>query len=383
LVVVYIIEAFDQLGVNLHLLQEHDTVPEIPCMPNHIQLMSRLLTILAESGIIDRRGCLFSRSMKPVPTESSAVLLDQLLASYPQYSIDCKLVSVTGSHLAKCLGGEEDAVQLLFGNAASKDLLSNFYRDSPIFKTSTDLLLDLLDRVMPPVSSCQTPFRILEVGAGTGGTTARLCEFLQSQHRAVEYTFTDISSTMLNAARKKFLQQYPWMDFCILDLERDVPATLQGKYDIVIGTYVVHATSDVVNSCTRIKSLLRKDGFMVLLEITCIINWFDLVFGLLSGWWSAKDGRSYPLQPAEVWSRYLRDAGFSSYGCTTGSTKESTTQQLIVGSTRQAQTVTRYEVKCYEIETVPYKEVDDLRIQADIYYPTPQYQSSAPMPIGR
>lgn len=36
----------------------------------------------------------------------------------------------------------------LFGNVASKHVLNDFYRDSPLFKTTTVLLLDLIGKVV-------------------------------------------------------------------------------------------------------------------------------------------------------------------------------------------------------------------------------------------
>ena len=73
------------------------------------------------------------------------------------------------------------------------------------------------------------------------------------------------------------------MDFQVLNLERDPPDCLQSTYNVVIGTNVVHATSNIVNLTTRMRSLLKKGGFIVLSEVTRIVDWYDLVYGLLDG----------------------------------------------------------------------------------------------------
>ena len=44
--------------------------------------------------------------------------------------------------------------------------------------------------------------RILEIGAGTGGTTAHVLPHMQGQD--IEYTFTDIGPLFVNAARERF-----------------------------------------------------------------------------------------------------------------------------------------------------------------------------------
>ncbi|TVY17072.1 3-methylorcinaldehyde synthase [Lachnellula arida] len=206
LVIAYIVEAFQELGTDLTRLRQGDNVPEVTCLSKHAKLMARLWEILEEASIVQRVGPRFIRSVGLIPTQSSIVLLELLISllisSRPQFAIDLKLLSITGPHLAECLLGTADAVKLIFGNPSSKEILSRFYSDSPMFSTSADLLPKLIDQVVP--SSSQTPFQILEVGGGTGSATACLVEVLQSQNRSVQYTFTDISPTFITAAKKRF-----------------------------------------------------------------------------------------------------------------------------------------------------------------------------------
>ncbi|KAG4435795.1 hypothetical protein IFR05_008716 [Cadophora sp. M221] len=325
LVLAYIAEAFEDLGSNLRNAALGETVSEFTYLPKHSFLVPRLWYLLTEANIVEKRGSSYVRSTGPLPTQPSRVLLDQVLTAHPLYAGDCKLFSITGSQLSKCLSGTADAVKLLFGNAASRDLLSSFYRDSPIFMPATDILLKFMDQVVPSKSEISTPFRILEVGGGTGGTTALLADFLHRQGRNVEYTFTDISSTLVTASKKRF-SKYEWMDFQTLDLEKVSPSQMTGKYDLVLGSNVVHATADITRSCAKINSFLRNGGLLVLLELTHTLNWFDLVFGLLTGWWGATDGRTHALQTAETWRGLLKDAGFGEFACSGGREPESLIQ---------------------------------------------------------
>jgi acyl transferase domain-containing protein/acyl carrier protein/SAM-dependent methyltransferase len=377
LVVAYIVEAFRELGSNLHSITYGKNVPTINHLAKHSSLVSRLWEILVEAEVVEKRGLSYVRSSGALPSQTSDVMLQDLLNSYPQYEVDCKLLSITGSKLANCITGRADAVKLLFGDAANRDLLSSFYRLSPLFQPATEILLNLIDQIV--TSSCGT-FRILEVGAGTGATTALVAEFLHSRGCMVEYTFTDISSTLVTAAKKNFAK-YPWMNFQTLDLEKDIPADLLNKYDLVLGTNVVHATADITKSCTKIRSILRENGLVVLLELTQNINWFDLVFGLLTGWWGATDGRVHALQTATAWSNSLNNAGFTSFGCSAGPSIESSIQQVLIGSTRPSDNSRYSYSKRYNIKTVPYKVVDDLHIEADVYFPS-QPDASKQMPIG-
>ena len=386
LVLTYIGEEFKKLNVDLWNAKAGTILPSIEHLPKHGQVVQRLWDILADHGIVYPYDSKMIRSSKPLPTKPSTDLLNEINASFPKYANENRLMSVTAPHFADGLTGKTDHISLLFGSQVGTDSLDDFYNNSPQLAVMTSHLLNFFNKLMAENTSEGT-LRILEVGAGFGGTTKRLAELLEKSGRPVEYTFTDVSSLLVKEARKKF-SRYSWMDFQVLNLERDPPASLQSTYDIVIGTNVVHATSNIVNSTKRLRSLLRKGGFIVLSEVTRIVDWYDLVYGLLDGWWAFKDTRTYPLQPAEEWVRDLREAGFESVSYSRGDTEESNTQQLIIGSTRPTKvTSTSEPVKArlrrsFKTETMPYKIVDDTEILADVYFPE-QQAATEPLPIGK
>lgn len=386
LVLAYIGEEFRKLNVDLWTAKAGAILPSIEHLPKHGQVVQRLWDILADHGIIYLYDSKMIRSSKPLPTISSTDSLNEINASFPKYANENRLMSVTAPHFADGLVGKTDHISLLFGKQFGTDCLDDFYNNSPQLAVMTSHLLNFFDKLLADNTSEGT-LRVLEVGAGFGGTTKRLAELLERSGRPVEYTFTDISSLLVKEARKKF-SRYSWMDFQVLNLERDPPASLQGTYDIVIGTNVVHATSNIVNSTKRMRSLLRKGGFIVLSEVTRIVDWYDLVYGLLDGWWAFKDNRTYPLQPADDWVRDLEEAGFEAASYSRGDTEESNTQQLIIGSTRPSKVKSTTEpVKArlrqgFRTETMPYKIVDETEILADVYFPeNPAAQE--PLPIGK
>src|SRR5690606_8618345 len=109
------------------------------------------------------------------------------------------------------------------------------------------------------------PLRILEIGAGTGGTTAYLLPHLPPTR--TEYVFTDLSPLFLEKAQEKF-QDYPFVGYQLLDIEQDPEA--QGfashHYDIVVAANVLHATADLRHTLAHGKQLLAPNGLLVLLE---------------------------------------------------------------------------------------------------------------------
>ena len=376
LMLTYIAEAFKALGADLWQLTDGQVVPPIKCTRKHERLVPRLWAILERLGVITLRDSgIIERTSQPISTTPAKKLLENLNADFPAYRSENELLSLTGSRLADCLIGKADPIALLFGQRGP-DLMSDYYCNSPQLAVSTDILVEFMRCVFRDTGPGM--IRVLEVGGGFGGTTTTLASVLDSLDRDCAYTFSDVAPRLVNNAKKKF-SKYAWMDFQVLDLENNPPASLRGEFDIVIGTNVVHATSDVVLSCKRIKSLLKDGGFMLLSEVTRIVDWYDIVFGLLDGWWEFTDGREYVLLDAQTWMKKVKDAGFVTAAYSRGSSLEANTQNLVLGSTKS----TRTQAKRSEhlLETITYKTVDDLDIMADVYFP--KALASQPMPIGK
>lgn len=385
LALVYISEAFERFDINLSRIAKGDNIPTFSFLPQHSQLVERLWLTLENFGIVIRHSGRYTRTSKPIPAIASGRLHSNLVSSYPNHAVDFSLLAITGPELANCLSGAADPLKLLFGSAKAQQSLAEFYHKSPMLATMTDQLLLFIKRIV--AGSNADLVRIVEVGAGFGGTTTLLAQMLHDSGCNVQYTFTDVGRSLVDKARKTF-SKFAWMDFQTLDLEQDPPTQLQDKYDIVIATNVVHATSDLVASSRRLKSLLRGGGFICLSEITTVLNWHDLVFGLLPGWWCFKDGRCYALQSAEEWMATFKEAGFESTAYSIGASKEARSQQLLIGSTKarsdgplfSVPSVASYNSE-YEVQTVVYKSVAETDIHADVYYPKSR-SSTAPMPIA-
>ncbi|KAL4914777.1 S-adenosyl-L-methionine-dependent methyltransferase [Aspergillus aurantiobrunneus] len=158
--------------------------------------------------------------------------------------------------------------------------------------------------------------RILEIGAGTGGTTARALEGLRSQDGKElysNYVFTDISPLFFDSARRRF-QSYGNIEYHALDISKD--PIEQGfeiaAYDLVIASNVLHATPCLVETLKNVRMLLQPKGFLFNQELSPPGKYVDFMVGLLPGWWlGGADGRSTgPCVPPGEWHRRLQQAGF-------------------------------------------------------------------------
>ncbi|KAF2965146.1 hypothetical protein GQX73_g8408 [Xylaria multiplex] len=287
-------------------------------------------------------------------------------------------MAITGPKLAACLTGEADPMDLLFSSRESQAVLEAFYFNSPMLATLTELLADVVKRTVL-VTSGRT-VRIIEIGAGFGGTTKRLLEAVQYLDADVEYTFTDIASTLVSRASRVFgPYEGTTMKFKTLNIENELPPEMRGNHDLVISTNCIHATRSKTDAFCNIQKLLSADGFVILSEVVEIIDWYDMVYGLLESWWLGMD-ETYPLQPLETWLRHFTEAGLEAT-YSHGPTRDLNTQRLIIGSRRPGIISTNGPRPTnYSIKTMMYKDIGGVKIHADVYLPL--HPPSDPMSIA-
>lgn len=373
LVVAYVIQAFNSLGCPLAAMNVGQKLPEISVLPRHHKVKNQIYKLLEEQGLIERDASdQFRRTKNPAPLEQPEKLLERIIPKFPQHAFEHTLLASTGSKLADCLTGKADPLQILFGSTESRALLENVYTKAPMFEAGTMSLTQYLVGVFQAFGE-RRPIRVLELGAGTGGTTKRLVETLVTTGKEFEYTFTDISASLVAAARRKFVQ-YSFFHYAVIDIEQEPPTQYQGQYDIVISTNCIHATKDLAVSCTNINKLLHSNGLLCLVELTRNLFWFDLVFGLLDGWWRFEDGRQHALASENFWRKCLTQSGFQWVDWTDGFMEESSILRVIVASPSNVIHTTT--------ETVEFKRVGDLSLKADLYYPQHVVSRDKRLPVG-
>ncbi|GAP85848.2 putative polyketide synthase [Rosellinia necatrix] len=331
LVLAYTIEAFTKLGVSLQNLSAGDEIPLITIDPRHQRLRGVLYEIIKSGGIANYDGEKYVRTYISIATRPSGILLEEIIAEFPQHANEHLLLNVCGSELSNLISGAKDPLVVLFGTAKNRAILEEVYSTSPMYL----IMSQLLTRFLEVTLATSTPgphnaFQIIEIGAGTGSTTKWVVDRLLHLGIPIEYTFTDISGALVSAGRRKF-SQYSCMRYATIDIEKEPPTQYLNQFDIVLATNCIHATKNLRNSLGNIYKLLRPSGFVSLVEFTSRMFWFDLVFGLLEGWWRFDDGRSYVLASPEHWEQCMQDAGFSEIAWTGGSSRESEVVRVITG----------------------------------------------------
>ncbi|KAK9799873.1 putative Polyketide synthase [Seiridium cardinale] len=325
------IEAFEQLGCSIRTAVTGQELSRIAHIPEQGRLAKYLYDMLEHAArLIDTDKSRVVRTAVSVQAyKSSDVIIDELLRDFPDHDWANRLTCFAGKRLADVLTGKCDGIQLIFGSDEGRRLVTGLYGDSLLNKLANVQMQDIIARVASKMPKNQGPLRILELGAGTGGTTKGMVALLAKLNVQVEYTFTDLSGSFVAAARKTF-KEYPFMKFRVHDIEKTPANDLLGSQHIIIGSNAIHATRSLQKSVTEIRKALRPDGFLMMLEMTKPLYWVDIIFGLFEGWWLFEGGRNHAIAHESVWERDLKSAGYAHVDWTDGQSPEAEIQRVII-----------------------------------------------------
>ncbi|KAK2596464.1 hypothetical protein N8I77_013354 [Diaporthe amygdali] len=241
-----------------------------------------------------------------LPAGERAQLLDEVTTQ-----LEGSSVAVVATALRRVLGaiegifsGEVSALDVL----RQDDILTQVYNLGHRWDFSR--FLRLLGHRRPHL-------RVLEIGAGTGGTTELVLKglFPDAGDRMFQsYVFTDVSSGFFGAARERF-GHVPGMEYLTLDISRDPgeQGFALGSFDLIVAANVLHATPSLSETLKNVRRLLRPDGKLLLQEMWTESKAMNFVMGTLPGWWlGTEDGRAQePYVDPERWAVELSKAGFS------------------------------------------------------------------------
>jgi SAM-dependent methyltransferase/acyl carrier protein/NADP-dependent 3-hydroxy acid dehydrogenase YdfG len=239
--------------------------------------------------------------------------------------------------LPKILAGETSAVEVLFPGS-SVALVEGIYRGNPVSDLFNEILAQTLIACLEKRLAREPTarFRILEIGAGTGGMTDALLPKLEVYGTHIlEYCYTDLSKSFLIEAEEKYLSKYPFIRTEVFDVEQSISSRNDAldSYDFVIASNVLHATRNIRQTLRNVRRTLRPGGLLLLNEISEKSLLGHLTFGLLDGWWTNEDDElRIPGSPAlypEAWERVLKEEGYQ-FVTFPGTEAHSLGQQVIV-----------------------------------------------------
>ncbi|WP_419897676.1 SDR family NAD(P)-dependent oxidoreductase [Roseomonas sp. USHLN139] len=280
--------------------------------PAQRRLLAAVLDLLQRAGLVTE-GRLAAAPGDAELREAAAALVAQDPAAAPYL----RLLETCCASLPRILDGTMEANAVLFPGG-SMALVAPIYAGNPVVDHLQTLLAEAVAAAVAGRLAAEpgARLRLLEVGAGTGGTTRFLLRALAPFADRVEFLFTDIGPAFLSAAEAEFAATAPFLRTARLDISRSPAA--QGiddqQYDIVVAANVLHATPRLAATLAHVRGLLRPGGLLAVNEATAAQDFNTLTFGLTPGWWLFEDPAERlphaPLLDPPRWQAVLGRAGF-------------------------------------------------------------------------
>lgn len=288
------------------------------------RLFDAFIDILSRDGVLQsgynntvslgERG----KAMSTLGVSDLDSMKQMLIAACPELSNHANVLWTCMNRYPEILRGEVPATDVMFPNS-SMDLVKDIYRGHTAADFHNSLIAWSVRTYIEsklPLLGAGEKIRILEVGAGTGSSSAFVFDGIRKYGERLNYVYTDVSTGFTQYGKKQFGSANPYVEFKIINIENDAvqQGYEPGTYDVVIATNVLHATRSISNTLKNIRLLLKEKGWVVINEITDVMNFTTLTFGLLDGWWLYEDEEVRlnwsPVLDLSNWEKLLKGAGF-------------------------------------------------------------------------
>lgn len=279
--------------------------------PEFARLRTSCLEILLRHGLVRSQD---GRIEVPGPPPGTSGMRADLLARFPETEAYVTLLDACLAAYPRVLRGELSATEVLFPGG-DLELVGAIYRGNAAYDFTNGLLAELVSAVAKQRGGAR-PLRIVEIGAGTGGSTHAVLAALADRGIAFEYHYTDVSHSLVAHGRRTF-GTHPSLSFAVLDIETDPVAQgfPAGDADVVVCANVLHATRSIDSVLRNVRRLLTPGGVLAFTEATTDLEVLALTFGLLDGWHAYRDPAARiahsPLLSEQQWRAALSAAGFS------------------------------------------------------------------------
>jgi acyl transferase domain-containing protein/NADPH:quinone reductase-like Zn-dependent oxidoreductase/thioester reductase-like protein/NADP-dependent 3-hydroxy acid dehydrogenase YdfG/SAM-dependent methyltransferase/acyl carrier protein len=227
--------------------------------------------------------------------------------------------------LGPILQGSRSVLPILFPENLKDGELgpaTGFYRNSEMIKRMFGLSSVLTEPYCRNVNEFLKEakggavLRILEIGAGTGSFTKEMMPYFVADHSCYEYTYTDISAVFFSKAEELFKDSKMRKIFKTLNIEVDPMAQgfIPQHYDLILASFVLHATKDLKETLENVRKLLRPTGKVMITELIEPLRPVNILFGAVDGFSRFTD---FDLRPHHCgisqakWEEVLLQCGFA------------------------------------------------------------------------
>lgn len=312
----YIYRSCVQMGLK-EVLHEKKNIDEIlvalKIIPEYHKLFKNWLDVLVEEKIIalDYDTYIWSRD--------GIYDVDLLWASIDEIcknqdmEVSFGYLKQSGENHIDMLQGKVNALSLFFPEGLMVTAES-LYKFSPIAVYLNQMIQGAIQAIVENWSKDRV-LRVLEIGAGTGGTTDGILPLFDTLN--TEYTFTDVSEYFINQAKARY-EKYDFVKYGILDINEDMQSQGYGygRYDLIICANVIHDASNISYTLSQIRKLLDNTGMVALIEGTINTRQQLASVRFIEGLSHFDDERlltNQPLLNVEQWRQQFVNNGFGMF----------------------------------------------------------------------
>ena len=238
-------------------------------------------------------------------------------ANNNELSAQINLVSNCFENFKPIIAGFKPPTDVLF-RQSSMENVEGIYKENKIGDFFNNTLVYGLESFIKQNlnTNVNKKIKIIEVGSGTGGTSASVLKMLDQYSENVEFYYTDLSKAFLHHGEDNYSQSRNYFKTKIWNVEQDPKSQGfdESTFDVVIAANVLHATTDIQRTLGMVNFILKPKGKLIINELVEKTFYSTLTFGLLDGWWLADDDHyrvnGSPLLTRKMWEIVLGQCGF-------------------------------------------------------------------------
>lgn len=285
-------------------------------LPRYEKLLKQWLSSLKEEGILEQLPDGRIARIASWPDRSQSELWGEIesCSKMTSEAQDLLLYSrQSAANLADMLTGSLDPLELFFPGG-SWERAESLYEFNPAADYVNGIAREIL-RKRGQLPSSEPQLRILEIGAGTGGTTSSLLPALPPDQ--TRYVYSDLSVFFTNRAKQKFAS-YPFVEYALLDIDErpDLQGFERHSFDAIVAANVLHDARDLGTSLRYVRDLLAPCGILLAIEGTRNTRLQMVTVGLLEGLSRYEDDRrrkNLPFLSVDAWRQVLFRNGFEAF----------------------------------------------------------------------
>lgn len=305
----FVYQAIKEITANKHTFTLNSLIDDAGIIQSQQPFLKQCLKILVEDNLLLKNQTQEYSFVEPQEQYDAYLVWNALLNSYPNYLPELLIVGRWGLYLTSLLQGKiatDEFLPLLH----KSDTFDYFLDSAP----SADGIYILAREAIHALAGhwpCERRLRILDIGQSLSSLTIDLLNALpadrtdyllalgdetacsEAEHHLSKYLFAKTTTFVLDS---NFITQKPFSD---------------QVFDIVLVRNCLHEVDNVLHPLTLLRSLLSKNGMLLLIERHSD-RLYDMSLGLKPGWWRLNEeneplSRFYSLP---TWGKLLKDAGF-------------------------------------------------------------------------